>query len=460
MPLLLTAASAPAQNFTNLFIFNGTDGADPVSGLVLSSNTLYGTTFKGGTNGDGTVFAINTDGTGFTNIHDFNGDDGSGPYGPLVLSGIVLYGTTSGGGSPNGAGPGTVFAVNTDGTGFTNLFIFTTTNNEANGATPIAGLVLSGNILYGTTELGGYDGEGALFAIQTDGSGFTNFYAAASYPDGALCPHGGLVVSDNTLYGVMSQGGTSDDGTVFALNTDGTDFTNLYNFSALVPDVYDFRILYETNGDGDFPVATLMLSGNTLFGTAYEGGTNSYGTVFKVNTDGTGFSTLHNFMGGLTGAGLGGGSYPVGGLVLVGNTLYGTTSGGGTASGGGGSGTVFKVNTDGTGFTTLVGRGINGQDLGYGSLGGLVLSGHTLYGTQLAGGSFDGSVFAVTLPPPSLSIQLINGVVILNWNDPTSTYSLQAAPNVGGVYTNLIGATSPYTNFMTDSQVFFRLQSN
>ena len=89
-----------------------------------------------------------------------------------------------------------------------------------------------------------------------------------------------------------------------------------------------------------------------------------------------------------------------------------------------------------------------------------MLSGHTLYGIQASGYQNAGTIFALTLPAPSLNIQLTNGAIVLNWNDPTATYSLQAAPNVDGVYTNVPGATCPYTNVITDSQMFFRLQSN
>jgi uncharacterized repeat protein (TIGR03803 family) len=436
--LLLVVANAEAQSFSNLFVFNGTDGADPVAGLVLSSNTLYGTTSKGGTNGDGTVFAINTDGTGFTNLYEFSGIDGKNPYGPLVLSDNVLYGTTSGGGSTNG--DGTVFAVNTDGTGFTNLFIFpfTTNGDTPDGYGPVAGLVLSGNTLYGTAVYG-VPPDGTVFAVNTDGTGFTILHSGDT---NGYHPQAGLVLSGSTLYGAMWLGGAYGGGTVFAVNTDETGYTNLYNFGL------PFRSLATggyTNAYGGEPTATLLLSGNTLFGTTSEGGTNGWGTVFKINTDGTGFTNLYMF-----GSGITGGS-PDGALVLSGNTLYGTTDRNG-------AGTVYALNTDGTGFTNLV--PVNGNLLGYYSAGGLVLSGHTLYGTQTAGGSFNGSVFTVTLPPPSMNIQLINGAAALSWNDPTSTYSLQAAPNVSGVYTNLTGATSPYTNVMNGSQVFFRLQSN
>ncbi len=112
-------------------------------------------------------------------------------------------------------------------------------------------------------------------------------------------------------------------------------FTTLHSFTAL-------RGLVGTNSDGEYPNG-LILSGNTLYGTARVGGSSDNGTVFAVNTDGTGFTTLHSFTGGSDGA------FLVTGLILSGNTLYGTTGDGGSS----GAGTVFAVNTDGTGFTTL-----------------------------------------------------------------------------------------------------------
>jgi len=95
----------------------------------------------------------------------------------LILSGNTLYGTTAfGGGSdaptPLGTdsraeGSGTVFALNTDGTGFTTLHSFTLTSPYTNGdgANPSGGLVLSGNTLYGTTGVGGRYGSGTVFSI-------------------------------------------------------------------------------------------------------------------------------------------------------------------------------------------------------------------------------------------------------------------------------------------------------
>src|SRR2546422_929481 len=120
--LLMLSDRVAAQTFTTLHSFTGSDGAAPFAGLILSGTTLYGTANTGGSSGAGTVFAINTDGTGFTNLHSFTGgSDGATPYGGLVLSGNTLYGTATYGGS---SGNGTVFKVNTDGSGFTNLYSF------------------------------------------------------------------------------------------------------------------------------------------------------------------------------------------------------------------------------------------------------------------------------------------------------------------------------------------------
>src|SRR5262249_1610847 len=146
--------------------------------------------------------------------------------------------------------------------------------------------------------------------------------------------------------------------TVFKVNTDGTGFTNLYTFTPnAAPDF--------TNSDGVNPEAVLTLSGNTLYGTCVGGGAFNLGTVFKVNTDGTGFTTLYSF----GGSDYGDGAYPYGGLLLATNTLYGTTLAGGSSGIGG---TVFAINTDGTGYKILY--SFSGSD-GNGPWDRLILSG-------------------------------------------------------------------------------------
>jgi uncharacterized repeat protein (TIGR03803 family) len=148
-------------------------------------------------------------------------------------------------------------------------------------------------------------------------------------------------------------GGTYGNGTVFALNTDGTAFTNLHRFAATsggsLPNLH--------NLDGINPQGDLILSGTTLYGTATYGGTNGNGTVFAINIDGTGFTILHSFTS-ESGSTNTDGASPFGGLVLFSNTLFGTATKGGNY----GNGTVFSINTDGTSFANL--HSFNGSDGG------------------------------------------------------------------------------------------------
>jgi uncharacterized repeat protein (TIGR03803 family) len=129
----------------------------------LSGGTLYGTTYQGGSWQWGTVFKMNTNGTGYAVLKNFSDSDGWGPQSDLVLSGSTLYGTTwdTACEAPD---DGTVFKVNTDGTGYTQLKRFT----DSDGSGPQA-LVLSGDTLYGTTVNGGNLANGTVFRIDLSG---------------------------------------------------------------------------------------------------------------------------------------------------------------------------------------------------------------------------------------------------------------------------------------------------
>src|SRR5438034_59863 len=102
---------------------------------------------------------------------------------------------------------------------------------------------------------------------------FTTLHSFTGGSDGAN-PQAGLIISANTLYGTATFGGPADRGTIFAIRTDGSDFTNLHSFTG--------------GSDGGDPVAELVLSNNTLYGTASSGGNWANGTLFAIHTDGTG----------------------------------------------------------------------------------------------------------------------------------------------------------------------------
>src|SRR5439155_18742813 len=123
-------------------------------------------------------------------------------------------------------------------------------------------------------------------------------------------------------------GGSSSNGTVFQMNTDGTGYTVLKHFSATTVAPSGTS----TNSDGANPHAGLTLSGSTLYGTTSGGGSSGYGTVFQVNTAGTAYKVLKHFT-------VSDGKFLEAGLTLSGSTLYGTTVIGGSS----GVGTLFQV---------------------------------------------------------------------------------------------------------------------
>jgi uncharacterized repeat protein (TIGR03803 family) len=439
-----------AQTFVNLHnlaaFSSGTnaDGANPNAGLALSSGVLYGTAYNGGDFNSGAVFSLNADGSGFTKLHAFTGgSDGAGPYGQLIVSGNTLYGTGDYGGAN---GWGVIFKMNTDGSNFTVIYNFPSGNYSE------AGLVLSGDTLYGTLYQGGSFSSGAVFAIHTNGSGYTNLHSFSG-SDGAS-PYPAVILSGNTLYGTTYSGGTSGQGTVFAVNTDGTGFNSLHSFSGGV--------------DGANPQSSLALSGNVLYGTTSSGGTGNgqNGVIFSVHTDGTGFTNLYDF----SSSGINGdGANPLGGLVVWGKTLYGTTAGGGS----GGSGTIFSMRTNGTAFTTLHNFTLANYDAlhsaftnsdGSNPYGNLALHGGVLYGTANIGGlGGNGTVFSLNILP-RVNMQPSGANMLLSWLSAGPDFTVQqnldmATTNwlVSNVSVSDNGTNSSALVNPTNASAFFRL---
>jgi uncharacterized repeat protein (TIGR03803 family) len=372
----MASVASPAQTFTSLHSFSGTDGSNPQGALIQASDgNLYGTTSFGGAHSGcsidkttcGTVYRLTTSGT-LTTVHSFDGTDGYEPMAGLIQVGHSdLYGTTAQGGI---TGVGTVFKINLGG----KLKTMQSFDYSPQGALPKASLVHASNgKFYGTAPNGGDSSAGTVFEMTASGK-LTAIYAFCLNCTNGAQPITPLIQASNgKLYGTAVVGGVPDQcGTIFEITTKGV-LSLLHSFTAR---------------DGCYPVAGLVQgSDGRFYGTTSAGGTDSNnGTFFRITASGE-MTTLHNFSGS-------DGAAPEGALVLAtdGN-FYGTTYAGGAY----GHGTIFEVTTAGTLTTLYSFCGESQCPDGDGPAGGLIqASDGKFYGTTVYGGANNqGTIFSL-----------------------------------------------------------------
>ena len=181
-----------------------------------------------------------------------------------------------------------------------------------------------------------------MFRVRFDGTGFQTLFVfpelvtnSAGLPinvEGATPSPGLTDGGDGRLYGVTNLGGAGGNGAVFAIDPLSGVLTTLHNFDGTA---------------GARPTGELLLAQNgSLIGTTATGGTSSagvvttFGTIFSIARDGTGFTSIHSFQGS-------DGSSPSGRLLQLNPTTFvGITQSGGRCS----QGTVYQLSL--TGATT------------------------------------------------------------------------------------------------------------
>lgn len=382
------AAMRPAfaQTETVLYNFcslaNCADGKEPIRNIVRdSAGNIYGTTMSGGQFGQGVLYRVSPSGVE-TVLHNFGSTstDGQVPYGLVADSQGNLYGTTMYGGSHilkyQTVGSGTVFKMTPAGT-YSILYNFGA--NGLDAMYPEASLVIDikGN-LFGTTAYGGEYGAGTVFKLTPVGKETILHSFNNDHVDGYLPFESVTLDQKGNVWGVCMYGGKrGGSGILFEVSASGSysirfDFTSAYSNvglpsssitldaagnlygttegygSALLGAVYEISrgggeiwkenvLAAFTNSEGFFPEAGVTFdSAGNLYGTAFEGGTLGYGTVFGLTPSGE-LTTLYNFDSTH-------GNGPDTNLVLdsAGN-LYGTTPYGGSGANRSGGGVLFEI---------------------------------------------------------------------------------------------------------------------
>lgn len=270
----------------------------------------------------------------------YNGTDGISPFAGLIFDGAGnLYGTTAEGGTYNG---GTVFELTPKADGSWGERILHNFGNGADGTFPRGSLIFdnAGN-LYGATSNGGASNDGTVFElVPSAGGGWAErvLHSFSHKSTDGRTPIGTLVIGGSgNLYGVTVEGGSSESCVNYYLPSCGT----VFELTPRAGGGWAERVIHNfvlSTTEGVNPQAGLIFDGNgNLYGTTFYGGPYNYGTAFELSPGAEGIwteTTLHSFGNG------GDGVQPAAGLIFgASGNLYGTTFYGGAYA----DGTAFEI---------------------------------------------------------------------------------------------------------------------
>ena len=330
---LMSGLGVAAPGFELIKSFGDADrsGTVPVSELTTGADgKLYGVTFRGGRQNEGTLYVINKDGTGYRAVHHFGGsDDGKHPSGALLLATDGgLYGTTT---SSAAGDKGVVYRFD-PATGVMKVV------KRLEGAAVVLGRngVIEGSdgVLYGVAD-GSTTNATAIFRLNKDGTGYRIIRSLPRANSDFAWSRAPLFEgSDGLLYGTCINGGTYNRGCLFKLNKQGNEFQTMISFGATPADP-------QAPAGGVIEGSDGQLYGQLQYGSGPQG--DNEGAIYRISRTGTNFQFLHLFSTYTL-------SNPIGQLVEgADGRLYGVTKRGRAEYGG-----VFVINKDGSEFTSLL----------------------------------------------------------------------------------------------------------
>jgi uncharacterized repeat protein (TIGR03803 family) len=328
-------------------------GSTPSGALtVTASGIVYGLTQSGGANGEGTLFALDTSTGTLTDVYDLPVSLGNGSASSTMITGLdgSVYTAQNGAGF---ASCGEIFAYKPGGS-VSSVYQFTA---DFGAAQPTGLMQASDGTLYSLTFQGGDYGDGVLFAVKPDGTGQRTIGSYGQRPR-TIIPQQMVAGKDGQFY--------SWTGTDYNYEIDRIDTSS----GALTP-IHIF-----TSDESAVPTGLIYGADGRLYGVAKGYLTTDPGVIFRLNTDGTGYTVLHTF--GSSGDGIDP-NYVVQGSD---GKLYGTTPAGGDSALDG-DGIVFSYDPVTATYTRLANLG--------GTLGSqpttiLLASDGNLYGTTSQGG--------------------------------------------------------------------------
>lgn len=394
-----------------------TEGYNGVVGVTeIAGNKIFGVMKIGGTNGGGTIFSINSNGTGFTVHHHFDNATGFDPESMLVYFDGKLFGTARQGGNNN---LGVLYAIDADGTNYrvlqhfqtsfatgdpfgnirisaegrifgcypqhhldnsfianrmwkvdtsgANLQHFFNVDQRQHGAFNLDILLSNDTLFLATQEMGRHEG-GVISFVDTLGNGPTPMHYFGASTNGFWPKTAVIRGSDGKLYGTASVGGPDGNGVVYSINATGTGFLNLHTF---------------LDAEGYEPVGELLEASNgKIYSGLRFGGPINTGCIYRMDKNGANFQIIYNFPD-VTNA-----HWPVGDLIEgPGQVVYGMFEQSSNGSG------IFRMNLDGSNFTVI--KHFASGELG-GPRSGLRLYRGYLYGFSYVGGpSGRGGIFRI-----------------------------------------------------------------